>query len=103
MPKSFRPKNAQIIFCLLSVFSALLAVFGAVLLCTSEAYAQSAAPYSLFNPVPENKLRDFDPERPNFEAGPITVDAGHFQYEGDFFFYDLQQNSNQRTRTVYGP
>lgn len=70
---------------------------------STGAGAQNGPPYSLFNPVPPDKLRDFDPERPNFEAGPITVDAGHFQYEGDFFFYDYFKDANQRIRTVFGP
>lgn len=52
--------------------------------------------------MPEDKLREFNPERPNFEEGPITVDAGHFQYEGDFFFYELYKDEKQRIRSVFG-
>lgn len=70
---------------------------------SSQTCAEDISQYSLFKPVPENKLRDFDPERPNFEDGPITVDAGHFQYEGDFFFYDFYKDGKQKIRTVFGP
>ena len=39
--------------------------------------------YTLFNPVPDDKLRDFNPDRPSQFTGPTTVDAGHFQLEMD--------------------
>jgi hypothetical protein len=40
--------------------------------------------YSLFNPTPENLLREFATDRPDKTEGPTTVDAGHFQFEMDF-------------------
>jgi hypothetical protein len=45
---------------------------------------------NLFNPVPENLLRDLSPDRPDMTESPYTVDAGHFQLEMDFanFIYD---------------
>ena len=43
--------------------------------------------YSLFNPTPDDQMRTFDPERPAKASNPFTVDAGHFQYEGDLFNY----------------
>ncbi len=39
--------------------------------------------YNLFNPVPKNEMRDFSIDRPDVTEAPITVDAGHFQFEGD--------------------
>ena len=50
----------------------------------SPAFAQSAASkaeYSLFDPVPDNDLRDMDTDRPNHTDTPHTVDAGHIQVE----------------------
>jgi hypothetical protein len=46
--------------------------------------------YNLFNPVPENLLRDLSPDRPDATESPYTVDAGHYQLEMDFanFTYD---------------
>jgi hypothetical protein len=41
--------------------------------------------YSLFNPVPDSALRGFSTDRPNKSNSPITVDAGHIQYETDLF------------------
>jgi hypothetical protein len=52
------------------------------------ALAQSAAgadksQYTLFNPVPDDEMRDFNTDRPPKANVPYTVDAGHFQYETD--------------------
>ena len=33
--------------------------------------------YNLFNPVPENLMRDLSPDRPDVTESPFTVDAGH--------------------------
>ena len=43
--------------------------------------------YTLFNPTPRDKMRDFATDRPTKSNVPYTVDAGHFQYEGDIFIY----------------
>jgi Putative MetA-pathway of phenol degradation len=43
--------------------------------------------YSLFNPVPEDAMRAFEPERPTKILNPFTIDAGHFQIESDTFDY----------------
>jgi Putative MetA-pathway of phenol degradation len=39
--------------------------------------------YTLFDPVPDDQLRDFDTDRPPKAYVPYTVDAGRFQYETD--------------------
>jgi Putative MetA-pathway of phenol degradation len=54
----------------------------------STAFAQSAGQsdkgiYTLFNPVPDDQMRDFNTDRPPKANVPYTVDAGHFQYETD--------------------
>ncbi len=43
--------------------------------------------YDLFHPVPADKLRDFNPDRPSLYTSPQTVDAGHFQLEMDAVNY----------------
>jgi hypothetical protein len=40
--------------------------------------------FNLFNPVPENLMRELAPDRPDKTDSPFTVDAGHFQVEMDF-------------------
>ena len=49
--------------------------------------------YTLFNPTPENLLRDFNPDRPSRFTGPFTVDAGHFQLEMDLANYTLDRHN----------
>jgi len=39
--------------------------------------------YTLFQPVPENSLRELNADRPDKTDCPFTVDAGHFQTEMD--------------------
>ena len=64
---------------------AVFAFFGA------SVRAQTADPanpeYSLFNPVPADKLRELSTDRPGKSHSSITVDAGHFQIESDFLNY----------------
>jgi hypothetical protein len=69
----------------------------ALLSLTRGAVAQGTNPdptdkssYNLFNPVPENLMRDLSPDRPDVTESPYTVDAGHYQLEMDFanFTYD---------------
>jgi hypothetical protein len=50
----------------------------------SQLPAQDSKPvYHLFNPVPRAELREFALDRPDVTESPQTVDAGHFQFEGD--------------------
>jgi len=67
----------------------------------APAHAQSSAQtdksqYWLFNPVPDDQLRDFNTDRPPKANSPNTVDAGHFQYETDLVnFAALATDANQ--------
>ena len=67
----------------------------------APAHAQSSAQtdksqYWLFNPVPDDQLRDFNTDRPPKANSPNTVDAGHFQYETDLVnFASLATDANQ--------
>lgn len=54
--------------------------------------------YDLFHPVPEDKLRDFNPDRPSRFTGPFTVDAGHVQLEMDLANYTLDRHNPARSR-----
>ena len=53
--------------------------------------------YSLFNPVPADKERDLNPDRPSQFTGPTTVDAGHFQLEMDLVNYSLDRHNPDRS------
>ncbi len=50
-----------------------------------ENEAENKKSYSLFRPVPKSEMREFSIDRPDVTESPMTVDAGHFQFEGDLF------------------
>jgi Putative MetA-pathway of phenol degradation len=62
-----------------------------------EAAAQDKSQYTLFNPTPKDKMRDFNTDRPTKSNVPYTVDAGHFQYEGDIFIYGFDNTTTPDT------
>ena len=41
--------------------------------------------YNLFNPVPKDKMKDMETDRPDATESAYTVEAGHFQVESDLF------------------
>ncbi|MFN8337134.1 MAG: transporter [Cyclobacteriaceae bacterium] len=57
--------------------------------------------YNLFNPVPKSEMRIFSIDRPDVTESPMTVDAGHFQFEGDLFkFIKPQQGKSERAYNI---
>ena len=71
-------------------------VAGAMVLALGVAPAMAAEPkesapdksrYWLFNPTPENLMRDLTTDRPDMTESPFTVDAGHVQFETNIFGY----------------
>ncbi len=58
--------------------------------------------YNLFNPVPENLMRELSPDRPDETESAYTVDAGHYQLEMDFvnFTYDRTDGTTTKTWEV---
>lgn len=56
--------------------------------------------YSLFNPVPKDKMREMETDRPDVTESPYTVDAGHFQYEADLVNFIREQSETRDIRTV---
>ncbi|MET1055986.1 MAG: transporter [Pedobacter sp.] len=61
--------------------------------------AQSQKPYTLFNPVPRQQLREMETDRPDMTESPYTVDAGHIQYETDLYRLEKEkgETSDQHT------
>jgi hypothetical protein len=55
--------------------------------------------YSLFNPVPDDKLREFSTDRPGKSHSSTTVDAGRFQIESDFLNYTFDPRRPGLTTT----
>ena len=54
--------------------------------------------YTMFNPTPDSALRSFNTDRPTKSNSPVTVDAGHFQYESDLFNYTHSNAGGTTTR-----
>ncbi len=75
----------------------------------SPAAATSPAPdksiYTLFDPVPDSQLRSLNTDRPTKSNSPVTVDAGHFQYETDILNYTHSNAGGATTRqyTAFDP
>ena len=51
--------------------------------------------FNLFNPVPQDLMRELQPDRPDSTENPHTVDAGHFQLEMDFANYTYNKSGSQ--------
>jgi len=52
-----------------------------LLLAVPAAQEGPGPPYGLFRPVPLDRLRPLSPDRPDATESPVTVDAGHLQFE----------------------
>jgi len=61
--------------------------------------ALAATSYTLFNPAPDDKLRDLCTDRPTKSTSPCTLDAGHFQLESDIFNETLDHTGAVSTTT----
>jgi len=57
--------------------------------------------YSLFNPVPKDKMKDMETDRPDATESAYTVEAGHFQMESDLFRH-LRNKNNEMVNTGIG-
>lgn len=53
--------------------------------------------YWLFNPTPDNLLRDLTTDRPDLTESPFTVDAGHVQFETNIFGYSRSRPDQDGT------
>src|SRR5882762_8527575 len=68
-----------------------------LIVAAADASAGEKDQYTLFNPTPVDKMRAFNTDRPTKSNVPYTVDAGHFQYEGDLFIYGYDNISTPDT------
>jgi Putative MetA-pathway of phenol degradation len=68
-----------------------------LMVAAGDASADDKDQYTLFNPTPVDKMRAFNTDRPTKSNVPYTVDAGHFQYEGDIFIYSYDNTSTADT------
>lgn len=66
---------------------------------TLFAQEKKSKSYNLFRPVPKAELREMETERPDVTESPITLDAGHFQYESDLFRLERAPGEDAQTNT----
>jgi len=64
-----------------------------------DAGSPDKSSYSLFNPTPDDQLRDLCTDRPPKANLPCTVDPGHFQYESDVFNWSRSVSGGATTDT----
>ncbi|GAA3964911.1 hypothetical protein GCM10022246_17530 [Pedobacter ginsengiterrae] len=64
-----------------------------------NAQEKAKTSYNLFRPVPKASLREMETDRPDVTESPITVDAGHLQYETDLFRLEREQSETALKRT----
>lgn len=84
---------------LFSFFTAnLLFISSAAVAWADDAQPDKSA-YTLFNPVPDDLMRDFSTDRPAKSNSATTVDAGHFQYETDILSWAYDRYSTLRQTT----
>ncbi|MCX7356493.1 MAG: transporter [Alphaproteobacteria bacterium] len=88
-----------------ALLASVLSVCGSVPSWSQQAPPAPPAPdrsqYNLFNPTPDDALRDFSTDRPTKATGPFTVDGGRYQLETDLtlYTYDYANDANTTTRT----
>lgn len=68
-----------------------------------EANSGDKAGYSFLNPVPDDKLREFETDRPGEALATTTVDAGRFQIESDIANYIRDPRNRMTTLSFAAP
>lgn len=64
----------------------------------SRSIAPDKSGYTLFQPTPQEFMRELSTDRPDKTESPYTVDAGHFQLEMDFANFTASDSGGVRTR-----
>ncbi len=58
--------------------------------------AEDKSQYHLFNPTPDELMRDLSADRPDATESPVTVDAGHYQLEVSFVDYSHNDHEGEQ-------
>lgn len=66
---------------------------------SSAQAADDKSQYTLFNPTPQNLMREMSTDRPDKTESPYTVDAGHFQFEADLVNFTRNRDTNDGANT----
>ncbi len=86
-----------------SVFSRCLFIALALLLTTttSAPAETNKGQFNLFNPTPNELMRDLSPDRPDGTESPRTVDAGHFAIELSIVDWSHDSETDTDTLTFF--
>jgi len=76
-----------------------LAALTILIPCSASAEDLNKSGYTLFDPVPDDLMRKFAPDRPTKGFSVRTIDAGHFEIETDLVNYTA---SNSPGGTTHG-
>jgi hypothetical protein len=66
----------------------------------AQAQATKRPSFNLFRPVPKEKMREMETDRPDVTESPSTVDAGHFQYEADLVKFKREKDEVNSQHTL---
>ncbi len=66
----------------------------------SPAPAADKSNFNLFNPTPRELMREMSLDRPDVTESPITVDAGHFQFEISLIDYAYNDDGGVQSDTL---
>ena len=67
------------------------------LACLACGWAFPAPANDLFHPVPSAQMRELSTDRPDKTESPVTVDAGHWQFETDLISFHREQADGLRS------
>ncbi|MBM3824163.1 MAG: transporter [Verrucomicrobia bacterium] len=67
---------------------------------TSKKSSPDKTAYTLFNPTPDDQLREMSTDRPDQTESAFTVDAGRFQVEMDLFTFSRDHDDEAGADTV---
>jgi hypothetical protein len=77
-----------------------LAALTILIPCLASADDLDKSGYTLFNPVPDDLMRKFAPDRPTKGFSVRTIDAGHFEIETDLVNYTTSNSPGGTTHSL---
>src|SRR5579862_8985048 len=79
-----------------------IAVFAILFPCIAHADDADKSGYTLFDPVPDDLMRKFAPDRPTKGFSVRTIDAGHVEIETDLVNTTTSNSPGGVTHSIQG-
>jgi hypothetical protein len=86
------------VFCATILFNGFFAI-GLAFADSAELTTQDKNQYHLFNPTPNELIREMSTDRPDKTESAYTVDAGHYQIEMSILDYTYDRHNQEGTQT----